>query len=154
MRNLAQKNPTAEQVLAKVRVMGPEECWPWMGRARRHHDGRGVCEWSGRTHSAPRVAWAIHAKIMPPSHLYVCHTCDNPGCCNPAHLYLGTASDNARDAVVRGRHKWVKRTACPQGHPYTPENTYRHTSRDGTTRRHCRTCKKAWQDTYRERRAA
>lgn len=35
---------------------------------------------------------------------YVCHTCDNRICCNPAHLYVGTAASNTRDMMVRGRH--------------------------------------------------
>jgi hypothetical protein len=151
---MSRRNPTAEQVLAKVRVLGADECWPWMGRARKKYDGRGIADWNGRTHSAPRVVWAIHAQIMPPSHLYVCHTCNNPTCCNLAHLYLGTHAENLRFSSQCGRTAGQKKTHCPQGHPYDEGNTYKHTYADGTRRRHCRTCKAAWMATHNERKAA
>ena len=52
--------------------------------------------------SAHRLAWeAANGPI--PAGLLVLHHCDNPPCCNPAHLYVGTAKDNARDCKARGR---------------------------------------------------
>ena len=151
-----EKCPIAEKVMANVRVLGADECWPWMGRSRKppKYDGRGVADWFGRTHSAPRVVWAIYAQVMPPSHLYVCHTCNNPPCCNPAHLYLGTATENQRYASKCGRYAGQKKTHCPQGHAYDEANTYQHTYADGVTRRHCKACKDAWRRAYYARRAA
>lgn len=50
-----------------------------------------------------RVAWTIsHGPI--PDGLWVLHRCDNPPCCNPAHLFLGTVSDNNKDMCAKGRH--------------------------------------------------
>jgi len=48
-----------------------------------------------------------------------CHRCDNPPCCNPAHLYVGTRKQNIADAVERKRLWQLKRTECPKGHPYS-----------------------------------
>ena len=70
-----------------------------------------------------------------PSGMQVCPTCDNPRCYNIEHLFLGSAGDNLKDAASKGRHAMVKKTHCPQGHEYTPENTYVYKNR-----RNCRTC--------------
>lgn len=77
-------------------------CWLWNGPEGR--GGYGVLYWNpnGEQHRrAHRVAYA--AFIGDPGALHVCHTCDNPGCVNPAHLWLGTAQDNHRDKVAKGR---------------------------------------------------
>lgn len=91
---------------------GPEGCWPWTGSTQGKGHGqvyRGPCRKSA-PHKAHRVAWELtHGPI--PAGLFVCHHCDNPPCCNPAHLYVGTAADNARDMFARGR-------ARPGGRPY------------------------------------
>lgn len=93
------------------------------------HDGRRIRE--------SRYVWAqAHGPI--PDGLFVCHHCDNPRCVRLDHLFLGTNRDNQRDVVSKGRHRESRKTHCPQGHEYTPENTYRPPS--APTQRHCRTC--------------
>lgn len=85
---------------------GPDECWPWTGP--RHPSGYGVMKYKGSTLWAHRMAWAAATRrIFPKANkardLCVCHRCDNPICVNPAHLWLGTKSDNAKDRHQKGR---------------------------------------------------
>lgn len=56
-----------------------------------------------KTYSAHRISWAIENNSIIPEKMMICHTCDNPSCVNPNHLYLGTGFDNNKDTVNRGR---------------------------------------------------
>lgn len=82
-----------------VRI-APEGCWSWAttqnerGYGRLHHGSGSVY--------AHRVSWAIHRGPIPDG-LVVMHSCDNPPCCNPDHLRLGTNLDNMADAARKGR---------------------------------------------------
>lgn len=80
---------------------GPAACWVWQGRRTSH--GYGRFSNPGEIEEAHRLAWQFtHGPI--PSGLNVLHTCDNPPCCNPAHLWLGTHADNMRDMWQKDRH--------------------------------------------------
>lgn len=65
---------------------------------------------------AHRWAWAQrHGPI--PAGMYICHRCDTPRCVNPDHLFLGTPSDNTRDAIAKGRRKQMpQQERCKRGH--------------------------------------
>ena len=106
---LAGKRAEAESVIipfpaarfwAKVRKKSPDECWEWQGKRRA--DGYGTL--LRRSVRAHRVAWELTNGPIPPA-LDVCHKCDNPGCVNPSHLFVGTAKDNLQDASAKGRLK-------------------------------------------------
>jgi hypothetical protein len=128
---------------SQVAVGVPDECWEWQG-ARCDKLPYGKCGGSPNTGPrtmAHRKAWAlIYGPI--PAGMLVLHRCDNPPCCNPAHLYLGTHKDNYRDMASRGR--WVSRGAhtlvCPQGHPLQPPNLVVEKRPNGRQARRCWLC--------------
>ena len=80
---------------------GPDACWPWLGGTRTR-DGYGRFQHAGQQFFAHRYAFARAHGAIPADRL-VCHRCDNPPCCNPAHLFLGTPLDNMRDKIAKGR---------------------------------------------------
>jgi len=84
----------------RVNTTSPADCWEWVASCDK--DGYGVCYMKGVRRKAHRVAYAL-AYGKTPAHLYVLHTCDNPSCCNPEHLWLGTNRQNIDDMVSKGR---------------------------------------------------
>jgi len=92
------------RLMARVVWSGDEdECWEWQGATNASGYGeiqRGARS-AGKT-STHRLAHEIFIGPVPPDHK-VCHRCDNPPCCNPAHLFTGTQATNMQDAVSKGR---------------------------------------------------
>lgn len=92
--------PTVELVLAlakRLKIVG--ECWEWQGS---RDAGYGTICLSQRIYYTHRIAYQLGTGLDP-GPLLVCHHCDNPPCCRPSHLFLGTVKDNANDAVAKGR---------------------------------------------------
>ncbi len=87
-----------------------DECWPWTGQSIR---GYGYFEVGGRDNrrvlKATRVVVELRDGIELAVDEVVMHTCDNPPCCNPAHLVVGTQADNIADMMAKGRSYWQKR---------------------------------------------
>jgi hypothetical protein len=80
-------------------------CWRWTGAMDK--GGYGKLLVSGKNYTAHRLSWEIENGQEIPNGFVVMHKCDNPICVNPAHLSIGTTSDNIRDCVKKGRnHKW------------------------------------------------
>jgi hypothetical protein len=93
----------AERFWCKVARGGPDECWPWQAGKNAGGYGR-ITVHDGRAQPiqyAHRVAWELTRGSL--GGLFVLHRCDNPACCNPAHLFLGTQTDNMRDRDAKGR---------------------------------------------------
>ncbi len=96
---------------------GPQACWPWRGHL---NDGRGRVDINGlQGVYCSRIAYFFEhpeeITLSAQEGRYVLHKCDNPTCCNPAHLYVGDRAQNQRDKVERGRSKiWKHSTMTPR----------------------------------------
>lgn len=94
-----------ERLMRLVDVRGPDDCWLFKGAKDQH--GYGVLSWPTTGHRqvprrAHRAMWELCNGIIPDG-LMVCHSCDNPPCVNPRHLWLGTQGDNMSDMREKGR---------------------------------------------------
>lgn len=79
-------------------IFSPTGCWQWIASVDKNGYG-----WFG-SKKAHRISYEIYRGIIPKGML-VCHSCDNPSCVNPEHLWIGTNLDNMRDRNQKGRHK-------------------------------------------------
>lgn len=98
--------PSLESIarFASMHTVG-DACWEWLGW--KNKDGYGRLRIGGRkVVLAHRLAWWItHGD---PGKMLVCHHCDNPSCVRVDHLFIGTAKDNWRDMISKGRMKFVR----------------------------------------------
>ncbi|MEI6046333.1 MAG: HNH endonuclease signature motif containing protein, partial [Chloroflexota bacterium] len=86
---------------SKVARGEADKCWPWLGV--KHSNGYGSFSFAGYGYKAHRVAYELSTGQDIPENLFACHHCDNRLCCNPSHLFIGTHTDNMRDAIAKGR---------------------------------------------------
>lgn len=90
------------------------DCWPWL--AFCNPSGYGMIRNGSHMALAPRVSWVMaHGPIA--DGLQVRHSCDNPPCVNPAHLSLGSNTDNVQDKVSRGRSSFAQPRKRGERHP-------------------------------------
>lgn len=104
---------TLEKIWAKIGVGQENDCWEWT--LRKDPDGYGITHYKGAPWKTHRLIYTIsHGPI--PEDMWVLHKCDNPPCCNPNHLFLGTSQDNVADRHNKGRDARGERGGWKQ-HP-------------------------------------
>lgn len=91
---------TKQRFLSKVDMRGRDECWEWTDYKNR--DGYGNFWYDGTIINSHRFMYLVCVGEIPHG-MCVCHSCDNPACANPSHLFLGTRRDNMLDMSKKGR---------------------------------------------------
>lgn len=97
------RRPLTDRFWEKVDKRGPNECWEWT--AGKTTAGYGVInsgDANGTIVGAHRISWELAYDHIPKG-MCVLHHCDNPGCVNPYHLFLGTDADNVHDMTEKER---------------------------------------------------
>lgn len=103
--------PVEERIMKFIDVKEENDCWEFKGS--KNKDGYGKIGIGGKKNeSAHRVIFKIYNFDIP-KNMVILHTCDNPSCCNPKHLVLGTQNDNIQDMVQKRRNKIRKGSIMP-----------------------------------------
>jgi hypothetical protein len=125
--------------MEKVEIIPEHTCWEWIGVKSTRGYGR---LWvNSKMQQAHRISWELFNEKEFPKDKVACHSCDNPGCVNPKHIWVGNQSENILDAYSKGRRISSGRPRpvfCKNGHLYTEQNSY---FEPVTNYIHCKICK-------------
>lgn len=90
---------------SRVDRRSPDECWPWLNSRGQPYHFYGQFRCKGRSRLATHYVLALTSRPRPSNKMFALHSCDNPPCCNPAHLRWGTQQENAQEAAERRRER-------------------------------------------------
>lgn len=93
-----------ERFWSKVNIKSDTECWEWTGSKSKK--GYGLFDARCGESRAHRVSWMFSFGNVP-NGVFVLHSCDNPSCVNPNHLFLGSAKDNTQDMIRKSRDSLI-----------------------------------------------
>jgi hypothetical protein len=98
---------TTQTILDNIIKDSETGCWNW--QRGRHERGYGLFRENKKQIRVHRKSYELFKGPIPEG-MMVCHHCDNPPCCNPDHLFVGTCTDNLRDCSSKGRKAAVNRS--------------------------------------------
>jgi hypothetical protein len=144
---MANHKNTMETVANRIEIVD-SGCWEWLGALQYGYGYTTINSVGCRVH---RLVWEYLVCPIPDG-LVLDHLCRNKKCCNVAHMEMVTQGENIRRGDV-GKHNREK-THCVNGHPYSEENTYYITRKDGKGFRMCKSCNNAARERYTQRKIA
>ncbi len=141
------------KIIDNFRIDDATGCWNWTGR--KNTDGYPVFRYQGRDSRGNRVIANLYLGLdINDRDSHALHICDNPGCINPKHIFIGTHDQNMKDMAAKGRggsgYRGIR--YCKRGHEFTPENT--RFEKERANFKPGRRCKACHRDCERARRAA
>lgn len=117
------ENKTKERFWKKVDIQRDDECWLWTGGKNKKGYGEFWFPLRGKHTRAHQVSWILKYGDIQDGYC-VLHSCDNPSCVNPYHLFLGTNQDNVDDKMKKGR--WSSTFLSGVNHPQHGERSKFH----------------------------
>lgn len=140
------------RLMARVDRREWDACWPWSGPVDRY--GYGQAKVAQLCTGAHRLIWQAANETILATNEFCCHACDNPACCNPRHIWIGTHAANIADCMYKGRGRngfgpttrkdsrafpIARRQSgvCPNGHLIAGENAANWAGNGGPRCRQC-----------------
>ena len=138
---ITMKKTSIDRFEDRYEIITESGCWIWVAGTTKKGYGR---FWDkGKHHGANRFSYEHFIGKIPLDY-QVCHACDIPSCVNPAHLFVGTQSDNEQDKIKKGRNFEKNKTHCKHGHSISEGGYYLIKGK-----RRCKKCDNAKSAAYR-----